>query len=84
MNKIKFTAIGCVLALAVINVVMLTVTAADEPLAQIGYGRGGRMQSGSVSKHGDEPIQQIPISFDWDSAKIELGKKLFFEPRLSK
>ena len=84
MNKIKFTAIGCVLALAVINVVMLTVTAADEPPAQIGYGRGGRMQGGSVSKHGDEPIQPIPISFDWDSAKIELGKKLFFEPRLSK
>ncbi|HHT9144127.1 MAG TPA: cytochrome-c peroxidase [Candidatus Wunengus sp. YC61] len=42
------------------------------------------MQGGSVSKHGDEPIQPIPISFDWDSAKIELGKKLFFEPRLSK
>jgi hypothetical protein len=29
-------------------------------------------------------IQPIPISFDYDRAKVELGKKLFFEPRLSK
>jgi len=84
MNKIKFTAIGCVLALVVINVVMLTVTSADEPPGQIGYGRGGRMQGGCISERSKEPIQPIPISFDWDSAKIELGKKLFFEPRLSK
>lgn len=84
MNKMKFTAITCVLAFVVINVETLTVTAADESQRHIGYGRGGRMQGGSVSERSKEPIQPIPISFDWNSAKIELGKKLFFEPRLSK
>ena len=49
----------------------------------MGYGsRGESMQSGSTRS--EEPIQPIPISFDYDRAKIELGKKLFFEPRLSK
>ena len=80
----KFTAICCVLALVVINVLTLTVTAANESQQQIGYGRGGRMQGGFVSERSQEPIQPIPISFDWNIAKIELGKKLFFEPRLSK
>lgn len=32
----------------------------------------------------DEPIQPIDVSSDFDKAKVELGKKLFFEPRLSK
>ncbi|MBI2472725.1 MAG: cytochrome-c peroxidase [Planctomycetes bacterium] len=49
----------------------------------MGYGsRGGSMGAGSARSQ--EPIRPIPISFDWDIAKIELGKKLFFEPRLSK
>ncbi|MEK7789197.1 MAG: cytochrome-c peroxidase, partial [Planctomycetota bacterium] len=49
----------------------------------MGYGsRGGSMVSGL--KRSEEPIQPIPISFDYDRPKIELGKKLFFEPRLSK
>jgi len=84
MKKIKFTLISCVLALVVINMVILTVTAADEPPRNIGYGRGGRMQGGAVSERSKEPIQPIPVTFDYDTAKIELGKKLFFEPRLSK
>ncbi|MCP4267940.1 MAG: cytochrome-c peroxidase [Candidatus Brocadiaceae bacterium] len=42
------------------------------------------MLGGLKSSRSDEPIQPIPISFDNDSAKVELGKKLFFEPRLSK
>jgi len=32
----------------------------------------------------DEPIQPIPEAKITDPAKVELGKKLFFEPRLSK
>lgn len=31
-----------------------------------------------------ELIQPIPVNADVDQAKVELGKKLFFEPRLSK
>ncbi len=84
MLKMKFTGITCLLAFIVINAATLAVTAADESQRQIGYGRGGRMQGGSVSERSKEPIQPIPMSFDWNSAKIELGKKLFFEPRLSK
>ena len=84
MKVIKFTAISCLVAFVVINIAMLTVTIAGESERQIGYGRGGRMQGGAVSERSKEPIQPIPISFDSDRAKIELGKKLFFEPRLSK
>ena len=83
MNIIKFTAISCLTALIVINVAKLQfTTAADE--SKIGYGRGGRMAGGSKSARSDEPIKPIPINFDYDRAKVELGKKLFFEPRLSK
>lgn len=57
---------------------------ASESERGIGYGRGGRMQGGAVSERSKEPVQPIPIAFDYDVAKIELGKKLFFEPRLSK
>lgn len=32
----------------------------------------------------DEPIQPIEYPQDLDDAKVELGKKLFFDPRLSK
>lgn len=76
--------VSYLLAFAVVNVVLQTTTTANESQRQIGYGRGGRMQGGAVSERSKEPIQPIPMSYDWDSAKIELGKKLFFEPRLSR
>ncbi|HHT9137226.1 MAG TPA: hypothetical protein ACFYEK_08300, partial [Candidatus Wunengus sp. YC60] len=82
MKIMKFTMINYLLSFVIINVAILTVTIAGESERQIGYGRGGRMQGGFVSERSKEPIQQIPISFDWNIAKIELGKKLFFEPRL--
>ncbi|KXK30564.1 MAG: cytochrome c551 peroxidase [Candidatus Brocadia sinica] len=85
MKPTKFIAmVSYLLAFAVVNVVLQTTTTANESQRQIGYGRGGRMQGGAVSERSKEPIQPIPMSFDWDSAKIELGKKLFFEPRLSR
>jgi cytochrome c peroxidase len=83
MNIIKFTAICSLSIFIVINAAIPALTtAADE--SKIGYGRGGRMAGGSKSARSDEPIKQIPINFDYDRAKVELGKKLFFEPRLSK
>ena len=82
MKIMKFTAISSLLAFVVINGVMPTFTIAGG-LIDMGYGsRGGSMLSASMRSK--EPIQPIPISFDDDRAKIELGKKLFFEPRLSK
>ena len=84
MKIMKFTIINYLLSFVIINIVILTVTIAGESEQQIGYGRGGRMQGGAVSERSKEPIQPIPISFDYDRPKIELGKKLFFEPRLSK
>ena len=84
MNIIKFTALACLLAFVVISPLVPTLTIADEQEPQIGYGRGGRMSGGSKSARSDEPIKPILINFDYDRAKVELGKKLFFEPRLSK
>ena len=82
MKIMKFTAISCLLAFVVINGVMPTFTIAGG-LIDMGYGsRGGSMLSASIRSK--EPIQPIPTSFDYDRPKIELGKKLFFEPRLSK
>src|SRR3989304_5161755 len=82
MKIMKFTAMSCLLAFAVINGVMPAFTIAGG-LIDMGYGsRGGSMVSGL--KRSEEPIQPIPINFDCDRAKIELGNKLFFEPRLSK
>ncbi len=37
----------------------------------------------AVSRAG-EPIKPVPEATGYDEAKVELGKKLFFEPRLSK
>jgi len=83
MKIFKFTAICSLSIFIIINVVMPQFTiAADE--SKIGYGRGGRMSGASKSTRSDEPIKPIPINFDYDRAKVELGKKLFFEPRLSK
>jgi cytochrome c peroxidase len=84
MKIIKLAAMTCLSVFVVVNGVIPTATIADESQRNIGYGRGGRMQGGGVSERSKEPIQPIPISFDYDTAKIELGKKLFFEPRLSK
>jgi len=38
----------------------------------------------TVAVERNEPIQPIPENVNVNSAKVELGKKLFFEPRLSK
>ena len=38
----------------------------------------------SASMFINEPIQPIPLNTNINSAKVELGKQLFFEPRLSK
>jgi len=84
MKVKKFTVICLLSVFTAINAVLQTATIADDSQRQVGYGRGGRMQGGFVSERSKEPIQPIPISFDYDTAKIELGKKLFFEPRLSK
>lgn len=77
MNKIKITTNSYLLVLFIINVMILPYTNAGG-LIDMGYGRG------IATDHSDEPIQPIPVSFDPDNAKTELGKKLFFEPRLSK
>ena len=91
MNIMKYSIIACIMAFTAVNIVMPACTMADESetqkdlkKSQVGYGRGGRVQAGSISTHAEEPIQPIPITFDYDRAKVELGKKLFFEPRLSK
>ena len=83
MNITKITAICCLATFFVINIANPTFTTAGG-LIDMGYGRGGRMSGGFKSSRSDEPIKPIPIAFDYDRAKVELGKKLFFEPRLSR
>ena len=84
MNIIKFTVTSCLLFIVVINVMMPQLTTAGV-LVDMGFGsRGNSMLSDSTSARSDEPILPIPISFNYDRAEVELGKKLFFEPRLSK
>lgn len=82
MQIMKFTAMICLLAFVVINSVMPAFTTAGG-LIDMGYGSRGESM-GTGSSRSKEPIQPIPINFDYDRAKIELGKRLFFEPRLSK
>ncbi len=65
-----------------LNVVMPAFVTAGG-LIDMGYGSRGQSMLGAEGRS-SEPIQPIPVSFDYDSAKVELGKKLFFEPRLSK
>ncbi len=84
MNLFKFTVFKYLLAFVVINTVIPTFIIADESQQQICYGRGVRISGTSKSARSDVPIQPITINFDFDRAKVELGKKLFFEPRLSK
>ena len=83
MNTIKFTAISCLFTLVLINVAIQTFTTAGG-MVDMSSGRGKSMLSGSGPKRSKELIQPIPKSFNYDSRKVELGKKLFFEPRLSK
>ncbi|MFQ5685316.1 MAG: hypothetical protein ACE5GV_01520, partial [Candidatus Scalindua sp.] len=65
MKIIKLTAICSLSIFIIINVVMSQFTiAADE--SKIGYGRGGRMSGSSKSSRSEEPIQPIPIAFDYD------------------
>ena len=85
MRITKFIAISCLLASTVAGGVLFQAGAAEnDSQKRIGYGRGGRMQGGGVSERSKEPIQPIPITFDDNRAKTDLGLKLFFEPRLSK
>ena len=80
----KIIFISYLLALIVINFTTPTPTIAGG-LIDIGYGsRGESMLGGERVSRSKEPIQPIPINVDYNSAKVELGKKLFFEPRLSK
>jgi cytochrome c peroxidase len=83
MRIIKFTAICSLSIFIVINAAIPTLTNAGG-LIDMGYGSRGKSMQGGGTYLSDEPIQPIPISFDYDRAKVELGKKLFFEPRLSK
>jgi cytochrome c peroxidase len=84
MPSLVFRVTGCLLGFIVFTVFMSTFVAAGG-LIDMGYGsRGESMLGGGKVSRSKEPIQPIPISFDYDSAKVELGKKLFFEPRLSK
>ena len=79
-----FCVIGCFFVSIAITLLMSTFVAAGG-LIDMGYGsRGESMLGGEKVSRSKEPIQPIPISFDYNSAKVELGKKLFFEPRLSK
>lgn len=87
MIRIKLGVVVSVLALAIITFVFppyVTVNASEDQKTlkekQVGYGRGGRVQAGSPSEHAKEAIQPIPLSFDYDRAKVELGKKLFLNP----
>ena len=84
MKITRFATMCCLLAFAAITFVLPVLVSAEEPPRNIGYGRGGRMQGGAVSSRSKEPIKPIPINFDDNRAKTDLGKKLFFEPRLSK
>lgn len=82
MKRLKYTAIGVLLFFAVIAGAIPAFSLAGG-LIDMGYGsRGGSMSSWAARSK--EPIQPIPISYDCDRPKIDLGKKLFFEPRLSK
>ncbi|MFQ5687098.1 MAG: hypothetical protein ACE5GV_10600, partial [Candidatus Scalindua sp.] len=64
MNIIKFTVISCLLVIVVINVMIPEFSTAGG-LIDMGYGsRGESMLSGS--SRSEEPIQPIPIAFDYD------------------
>jgi len=82
MKRLKYAAMGFSLFSTVIVTTIPAFSLAGG-LIDMGYGsRGGSMSSGAARSK--EPIQPIPINYDYDRPKIELGKKLFFEPRLSK
>ncbi len=84
MKIIRLNTIGYLMPFIAITVLMSSFVIAGG-LIDMGYGsRGESMLGGNRSSRSKEPIQPIPVSFDYDSTKVELGKKLFFEPRLSK
>ncbi len=82
MRFLKLTVTICLCIFMFQNTIMPTLIIAGG-LIDMGYGSRGESM---LDKHtrSSEPIQPIPISFDYDRSKEELGKKLFFEPRLSK
>ena len=64
----KLTAISYLLAFIAINFSIPTFTITGG-LIDMGYGsRGESMLGGSTSVRSEEPIQPIPISFDYDRA----------------
>jgi len=77
MRKMKFTALIAFMTFFTINPAFLADVNAGG-LIDMAYGRD------IASDRSKEPIQPIPISYDYNREKTELGKKLFFEPRLSK
>jgi len=82
----KPTVIFCVFNYLLVFVVItafITTFVFAGGLIDMGYGSRGESMLGESSRS-VEPIQPIPINFDYDSAKVKLGKKLFFEPRLYK
>ncbi len=82
MQFLKYTITTCLLIFIMQNIVIPALTTAGG-LIDMGYGSRGESMLGEEARS-NEPIQPIPVSFDYDRAKVELGKKLFFEPRLSK
>ncbi|MCF6147473.1 MAG: cytochrome-c peroxidase [Candidatus Kuenenia sp.] len=75
MKKNKLIAMTC-LVLGILNAILSFTFAGG--LIDMAYGRDIK------SDRSNEPIQPIPFHYDDNRAKTELGKKLFFEPRLSK
>ncbi len=82
MQFLKFTITRCLIIFMIHNVVIPAIIIAGG-LIDMGYGSRGESMLGEQARS-SEPIQSIPVNFDYDRAKVELGKKLFFEPRLSK
>ncbi len=81
MNIFKFTITVFFAVFAVCCAIPSFIIAGG--LIDMGYGSRGESMS-DTSSRSSEPVQPIPVIFDFDKAKVELGKKLFFEPRLSK
>ena len=85
MKTIKFTVISCLIAFIAINVSVPRYATAGG-LIDMGYGsRGESMLGGKRSiplRKSQSSLFQSALIMT--AAKVELGKKLFFEPRLSK
>ncbi|GJQ47682.1 cytochrome c551 peroxidase [Candidatus Kuenenia stuttgartiensis] len=77
MKIVKFAVMGYLLSFVVISAAILPFASAGG-LIDMAFGRDIK------SDRSKEPIKPIPINFDNNRAKTDLGKRLFFEPRLSK